>query len=129
MTARRPVSTPQAPAAIGPYHQAIVAGEWVYCSGQIAFDPATGELIDGDVAAQTERVFENLRAVLAAAGSSLERVVKCQVYLRDMDDFASMNAVYARVFEGIEPPARACVEVARLPRDAAVEIDCVALRE
>ena len=127
MTDRTPVSTPSAPAAIGPYSQAIVAGEWVYCSGQVALVPETGELLEGDVVAQTERVFQNLEAVLAAAGSGLSRVVKCQVYLKSMDDFAAVNEVYARAFDGLVPPARACVEVARLPKDAAVEIDCVAL--
>jgi len=127
VTDRTPVSTPSAPAAIGPYSQAIVAGEWVYCSGQVALVPETGELLEGDVVAQTERVFQNLEAVLAAAGSGLSRVVKCQVYLKSMDDFAAVNEVYARAFDGLVPPARACVEVARLPKDAAVEIDCVAL--
>ena len=127
MTDRRQVATSAAPAAIGPYSQAIVAGGLVHCSGQVALVPETGEMLDGDVVAQTERVFQNLKAVLAEAGSGLERVVKCQVYLASMDDFGAVNEVYARHFEGLVPPARACVEVARLPKDALVEIDCVAL--
>jgi 2-iminobutanoate/2-iminopropanoate deaminase len=124
---RKTVSTDRAPLAIGPYSQAVVAGGFVHCSGQIALDPATGALVPGDVTAQTERVLENLSAVLAAAGSSLEHVVKCTVYLKSMDDFAAMNAVYGRFFPGTAAPARATVEVARLPKDARVEIDCTAL--
>lgn len=127
MTTRRTVSTKGAPAAIGPYSQAVVGGGLVHCSGQIPIDPATGKLIEGDVTAQTERVLANLKAVLEAAGSSFARVLKCQVFLKDLADFEAVNAVYARAFEGLEPPARACVEVARLPKDVAVEIDCVAL--
>lgn len=124
---RRIVSTPNAPAAIGPYSQAVVAGGFVHCSGQIALDPATGARIEGDVTAQAEQVLTNLRAVLEAAGSGLDRVLKCQVFLKDLGDFEAVNAVYARFFEGAEPPARACVEVSRLPKDVDVEIDCVAL--
>ncbi|MCA8980912.1 MAG: RidA family protein [Planctomycetes bacterium] len=127
MTTRRIVSTQGAPAAIGPYSQAVVGGGLVHCSGQIPIDPATGKLIDGDVAAQAERVLANLKAVLEAAGSGFDRVLKCQVFLKDLRDFDAVNAVYARAFEGLEPPARACVEVARLPKDVLVEIDCVAL--
>jgi len=127
MTSRRPVQTDLAPAAIGPYSQAIVGGGFVHCSGQIPLDPKSGELVGGDVAAQTEQVLKNLGEVLKAAGSSFERVVKCNVYLVDMGDFAAMNGVYAKFFAGDEPPARACVEVRRLPKDVAVEIDCVAL--
>ncbi len=126
MTDLRAIASDQAPAAIGPYSQAIVCDGWIYCSGQIALDPASGRFEGGDVAAQTTRVFSNLRAVLAAAGSDLGKVVKCQVYLASMDDFAAMNAVYESAFEGLTPPARACVEVARLPKDALVEIDCIA---
>ena len=121
-----PVHTDAAPAAIGPYSQAVVAGGFVHCSGQVAFDPATGEIVEGDVQVQTRRVLENLSAVLAAAGSSLSRAVKCTVYLKDMGDFAAVNETYGEFFTG-EPPARACVEVARLPRDVDVEIDCIAL--
>jgi 2-iminobutanoate/2-iminopropanoate deaminase len=120
------VHTPGAPAAIGPYSQAVVANGFVFCSGQIAMDPTTGELVQGDVAAQTRQVLANLRAVLEAAGSSLDRVVKCTVFLRSMDDFTAMNGVYAQVF-GDARPARAAVEVSRLPRDVAVEVDAIAL--
>jgi 2-iminobutanoate/2-iminopropanoate deaminase len=120
------VATPNAPAAIGPYSQAVVAGGFVWCSGQIAFDPATGQLLQADVAGQTRRVLQNLAAVLEAAGSGLDRVAKCTVFLRDMNDFAAMNAVYAEFFSA-PFPARATVEVRRLPRDVDVEIDCVAL--
>jgi len=127
MTDRCPVHTSSAPAAVGPYSQAVIAGGLVYCSGQVALVPETGRLLEGDVAAQTERTLANLKAVLAEAGSSLDRAVKCQVYLASMDDFGAVNEVYGRHFEGVVPPARVCVEVARLPLDALVEIDCVAL--
>jgi 2-iminobutanoate/2-iminopropanoate deaminase len=120
------VATAAAPKAIGPYSQAIRAGGLVFCSGQIPLDPATGELVAGGVAEQTERVLENLRAVLEAAGASLAHVVKTTVYLKDLGDFQAMNAVYARRF-GANAPARATVEVARLPRDVKVEIDCIAV--
>jgi 2-iminobutanoate/2-iminopropanoate deaminase len=120
------IATPQAPPAIGPYSQAVRAGGFLFLSGQVALDPATGQLISGDVRAQTERVLKNLEAVLAAAGSSLAAVVKTTVFLADMNDFAAMNETYARFFSR-EPPARATVQAARLPRDARVEIDAVAL--
>ncbi|MBM4367113.1 MAG: RidA family protein [Deltaproteobacteria bacterium] len=119
------VSTAGAPAAIGPYSQAIVHGDLVYCSGQIALDPATGQVVDGGVAEQTERVLDNLFAVLHAAGSGPGQVIKTTVYLRDMGDFAAMNAVYARRF-GESRPARATVAVSGLPRDVRVEIDAIA---
>jgi 2-iminobutanoate/2-iminopropanoate deaminase len=122
---KRVISTDGAPAAIGPYSQAVVAGDWLFASGQIPIDPATGELLGGSVAAQTERVLENLKAVLGAAGGSMDDVVKCTCYLEDMGAFAQMNETYARFF-GDDPPARAAVEVARLPKDVAVEIDAVA---
>lgn len=125
-TSKQPVSTTGAPGAIGPYSQAIVAGGFVHCSGQIGIDPASGELVSDDVARQAERVLTNLAAVLEAAGSSLAHVVKCNVYLTDMGDFAAVNEVYARFFPE-PPPARACVEVSRLPKDVQVEIDCIAL--
>ena len=127
MNERKRIVTSSAPAAIGPYSQAIVASGLVHCSGQIALDPKSGSLISGDVGAQTERVLENLKAVLAAAGSDFSRAVKCTVYLKSIDDFSAMNAVYGRYFSGAEPPARATVEVARLPKGALVEIDCMAL--
>jgi 2-iminobutanoate/2-iminopropanoate deaminase len=120
------VATQHAPKAIGPYSQAIKANGFVYASGQLALDPRTQQLVQGDVAAETERTLENLKAVVEAAGSSLARVVKTTVYLADMADFAKMNEVYARYFPGTAP-ARATVQVARLPRDARVEIDLIAL--
>lgn len=119
------VSTSNAPAAIGPYSQAVKHNGMVYCSGQIALDPATGHLVEGGVAEQTTRVLENLKAVLEAAGSSLGQVLKTTVFLKDMGDFAEMNAVYATFFTSA-PPARATVEAARLPRDVRVEIECIA---
>jgi 2-iminobutanoate/2-iminopropanoate deaminase len=120
------ISTPHAPAAIGPYSQAVVSNGFAFLSGQIPLDPATGQLIlAGDIAAQTQRVLENLKAMLEACGSSLAQVVKTTVYLKDMGEFASMNEVYARYFPK-DPPARATVEAARLPRDVRVEIDCIA---
>ncbi len=119
------VSTPHAPAAIGPYSQAVVSNGFAFLSGQIPIDPATGQLVNGEVAMQTERVLENLKAVLESCGSSLNKVVKTTVYLKDMTEFAQMNEVYGRYFP-TDPPARATVEVARLPRDVRVEIDCIA---
>lgn len=121
------VRTADAPQAIGPYSQATVAQGLVFTAGQIALDPATGEIVPGDVAAQTERVMANLRAILAAAGTGLDRVVKTTVFLRDMADFGAMNAVYAAAF-GEHRPARSTVAVAGLPRDVRVEIEAVALR-
>jgi len=120
------IHTDGAPKAIGPYSQAVKAGGLVYCSGQIPLDPATMNLVGGTVAEQTRRVLNNLDAVLRAAGSSLAEVVKTTVFLRDMNDFAEMNAAYGEFF-GERPPARATVQVARLPKDVAVEIDCIAL--
>jgi len=119
------VATPNAPAAIGPYSQAIIANGLVFTAGQIALDPQSMQVVDGDVAAQTERVMANLRAVLEQAGSSLSRVVKTTVFLRDMNDFTAMNEVYGRHF-GDHKPARSTVQAARLPRDVAVEIECIA---
>lgn len=121
------VSTKDAPAAIGPYSQAVIAGDLVYTAGQIAIDPATGEVVAGGVAEQTERVMANLAAVLAAAGTGLGRVIKTTVFLQDMADFAEMNAVYARAF-GDHRPARSTVAVAGLPKGVRVEIDVVAAR-
>jgi 2-iminobutanoate/2-iminopropanoate deaminase len=125
MQDRRTVSTPEAPGAIGPYSQAIVHAGLVHCSGQVALDPATKELVGGGIEAETRQVLKNLSAVLAAAGSSIERVLKTTVYLQRMDDFAKMNTIYGTFFPK-DPPARATVEVAKLPRNALVEIDCVA---
>ncbi|WP_025322775.1 RidA family protein [Deferrisoma camini] len=123
---KRAVTTDNAPQAIGPYSQAVVAGGFVFCSGQIPLDPATGEMVEEDVATQTRQVLENLKAVLEAAGSGLDRVVKTTVFLADMGDFAAMNRVYAGFFDDV-PPARAAVEVAALPKGARVEIEAVAL--
>ena len=126
MTERRIVKTEGAPGAIGPYSQAVVAGGFVYASGQIPIDPATGQFVEGGVREQTEQVLRNLSKVLEAAGSSLGRVVKTTVFLADMNDFAAMNEAYAGFFAE-EPPARSTVQAARLPRDARVEIDVIAL--
>ncbi len=120
------ISTDRAPAAIGPYSQAVRAGGLVFCSGQIPLDPATGKVVDGGIEAQTRRVLENLAAVLAAAGTGLDRVVKTTVFLADMGEFAAMNAVYAGFFPA-GPPARAAVEVSALPRGVRVEIEAVAV--
>jgi 2-iminobutanoate/2-iminopropanoate deaminase len=123
---RERIQTENAPAAIGPYSQAIRAGGFVFASGQIPIDPATGEFVKGGVAEQTEQVLKNLAAVLEAAGSGLDQVVKTTVFLADMKDFPQMNEVYAKFFTGA-PPARATVAAAGLPRDARVEIEAVAL--
>ncbi len=120
------ISTEQAPQAIGPYSQAIRAGQLVFASGQLGLDPATGQFAAPDVAGQTRRALQNLQAVLAAAGTSLAQVVKTTVFLADMNDFAEMNAVYGEVF-GNHRPARSTVEVARLPKDGKVEIEVVAV--
>jgi 2-iminobutanoate/2-iminopropanoate deaminase len=123
---REQVNTDGAPKAIGPYSQAIKAGGLVFASGQVALDPETGNVVEGGVREQTERVLSNLGAVLAAAGSSLEKVVKTTVYMADLQDFTEMNQVYARFFSEA-PPARSTVEVSRLPRDVRVEIDAIAV--
>lgn len=120
------ISTEKGPKAIGPYSQAIKAGGFVFISGQVAFDPATSQIVEGDVARQTARVLDNLKAIAEAAGTSLDKTVKATVYLKDMGEFAAMNEVYAKYFP-TNPPARATVEVARLPRDVRVEIDLIAL--
>lgn len=120
------ISTKDGPQAIGPYSQAIKANGFVFVSGQVAFDPSTQQIVSGDIAAQTERVIKNLAGILKAAGSGLEKVVRSTVFLKNMDDFAAMNEVYARHFTS-SPPARSTVEVARLPRDVKVEIDVIAL--
>jgi 2-iminobutanoate/2-iminopropanoate deaminase len=123
---REAVSTPNAPKAIGPYSQAIKANGFIFISGQVAFDPATGNLIAGGIVEQTERVLNNLSAILQAAGSSWEKVVKTTVFLKNMGEFGQMNEVYAKFCKGA-PPARSTVEVARLPKDVSVEIDLIAL--
>ena len=118
-------STEAAPKAIGPYSQAVVHGGIAYLSGQIPLDPGTNQIVDGDISAQTERVLQNLKAVLEGCGASLESVLKTTVFLRDMADFPKMNEVYGRYFSS-QPPARSTVQAARLPRDVSVEIDCIA---
>jgi 2-iminobutanoate/2-iminopropanoate deaminase len=123
---REPISTDKAPKAIGPYAQAIKATGFIYTAGQIPIDPKTGNFVEGGIAAQTRQVLENLSAVLEAADSSLERAVKATVFLKNMDDFAAMNEVYAEYF-GTAKPARSTVAVAELPRGALVEIDLIAL--
>jgi 2-iminobutanoate/2-iminopropanoate deaminase len=124
------VSTENAPPAIGPYSQAIEIGEMIYTSGQVALDPKTGQLVEGGIREQTVRVIENLKAILAAVRSDLQKVVKTTVYLKNMSDFAAMNEIYATYLakDGWVAPARSTVEVARLPKDALVEIEVIALR-
>jgi 2-iminobutanoate/2-iminopropanoate deaminase len=123
---RQAVSTPSAPAAIGPYSQAIRAGNLLFVSGQIPLDPGTGAMVSGDITAQTRQVFANLDAILKAAGASFDNVVRTTVYLADMNDFPAMNAVYGEYFAS-PAPARATVQAARLPRDSRVEIDVIAV--
>lgn len=127
---REIIRTNQAPAPVGPYNQAVVAaGQFVFVAGQIPLDPATGAIVgEGEVARQTEQVFANLKGVLEAAGVTLQDVVKTTVFLADMNDFAAMNAVYAQYFDEALAPARACVEVSRLPKDVRVEIECIAVK-
>ncbi len=120
------IATDQAPAAVGPYSQAVIAGNLVFCAGQIPLDPATGNVVPGGIEEQTRRVCENIKGVLAAAGTSLEKVVKASVFLKDMNDFAGMNKVYAGYFTK-NFPARSTLQVARIPKDCLVEIEVVAL--
>lgn len=129
MPTKTAIATTDAPAAIGPYTQAIRIGDTLFTSGQIPLDPHTGELVPGDITAQTTRVLENLKAVLAKAGVDFTHVVKTTVFLKSMSDFAAMNAVYATYFAptGAVPPARSTVQVAALPKDALVEIECIAI--
>ncbi len=122
------VSTDEAPAAVGPYSQGVVLDGWVWTCGQVALDPATGEMVGSDAATQADRALRNIEAILKAAGSSLDQVVRATVYLTNMDDFAAVNEVYARYFPEAFP-ARACVEVSRLPLGALVEIDAIAQHE
>jgi len=119
------ITTDRGPKPIGPYSQAIKANGFVYVSGQVALDPKTGEMMAGDIAQQTERTIENLKAIVEASGTQLNHVVKTTVYLKNMDDFPAMNEVYARFFT-LSPPARSTVQAARLPKDALVEIDAIA---
>lgn len=126
-TRREIINSPNAPAAIGPYSQAILAGNTLYCSGQIAFIPETGELLRGDIEEETAQALDNLGAVLQAAGMSYRNVVTCTVYLADMNDYGQVNEVYARYFNE-SPPAREAIEVSTLPRGACVEISCIAVR-
>jgi len=123
---REVIRTPDAPGSIGPFSQAIRANGFVFVSGQVALDPATQKVLDGDVAAQTERTLQNVSAILEAAGTDLKKVVRAGVYLRNMGDFAAMNEVYARYFP-TAPPARTTIEVSRLPLDVLVEVDVIAL--
>lgn len=120
------ISTEKGPKAIGPYSQAVKANGFIFTAGQISLDPATGQIVEGDVARQTARVLDNLKAILEAGGSSLDQAVKATVYLKDMNDFAAMNEVYGRYFAK-NPPSRSTVEAARLPRDVRVEIDLIAV--
>jgi 2-iminobutanoate/2-iminopropanoate deaminase len=120
------ISTEKGPKAIGPYSQAVRANGFVFLSGQIPFDPATGQIVEGDVATQTARVLDNVKAIAEASGSTLEKAVKATVFLKDMNDFAAMNEVYGKYFAH-NPPARSTVEVARLPRDVRVEIELIVL--
>jgi 2-iminobutanoate/2-iminopropanoate deaminase len=122
---KQPVRTDRAPKAIGPYSQGIKAGGFLFISGQIPIDPATGEIVQGDIAAQADRVLHNIRNIIEDSGATLHDVVKTTIYLADMDDFAAVNEVYARYFDS-EPPARATVQVSRLPKDVRVEIEAVA---
>jgi 2-iminobutanoate/2-iminopropanoate deaminase len=126
---KQAVSSEQAPRAVGPYSQAIVAGGFVFTAGQVAIDPTTGKLVDGDVSLQAQQVLRNLAAVLAAAGASFAAVVKTTVFLIDMQDFPALNAAYAEAFTGLVPPARSTVAVAALPLGARVEIEMVARLE
>jgi 2-iminobutanoate/2-iminopropanoate deaminase len=120
------IETTQAPAAIGPYSQGVRAGDYLFCSGQIPLDPATGEMVSGGIEEQANRVMANMEAVLAAAGAGFERVVKTTIFLADLNHFGLVNEIYGRKFEGAFPPARSTVQVAALPKGALVEIECVA---
>ena len=126
-TTHQAITTTDAPAPVGPYNQAVQAGGWLYCSGQIPLDPATGEMVGGgDVEAETRQVLRNLNAVLSAAGTEADKVVRTTVYLVDLADFQTVNTIYAEMFGNGVSPARACVQVAALPKGSKVEIDCVA---
>ncbi|PLX26755.1 MAG: reactive intermediate/imine deaminase [Ignavibacteria bacterium] len=124
---REAVHTDQAPAALGPYSQAIVAGNMVFVSGQLGLDEKTGNFVEGGISEQTDKALKNMKAVLDAAGATFEDVTACTVFLKDMNDFAAMNEVYAKYFTGVAP-SRAAIEVARLPKDGIVEISCIAVK-
>ncbi len=126
MTTKTIIKPAASPAAVGPYNHAVRVGDLLFCSGQIPLDPATGQLVAGDIRAQTERVMENLRNVLKAAGCTLENVVRCGIFLVDLNDFAKVNEVYGRAFP-LNPPARSTVQVSALPKGARVEIDAIAV--
>ncbi|MBI5646461.1 MAG: RidA family protein [Ignavibacteriae bacterium] len=125
---RRSITTPNAPAAIGPYSQAVTAGTMIFVAGQLGLDPLTGAFVEGGIEAQTHRALENIKAILEADSSGMKDVVSCTVYLKDLEDFSKMNAVYARFFPA-PAPARATIQVARLPKDGLVEISCIAVRQ
>lgn len=122
------IHTNLAPEAVGPYNQAIVYNDTIYCSGQIPINPKTNTLVEADITKQTKQVFENIKGLLSAAGSDLSKVVKCNVYLKDINDFGTMNEIYASYFEGCDYPARSAVEVANLPKGALIEIEVVAAK-
>ena len=122
------VNTPEAPAPIGPYSQAVTFGNTLYTSGQIAIDPQTSKLVSGTIEEETERVMQNLKAVVDAAGYSMENIVKCTIFIKDMNDFGSINSIYGSYFNDETAPARETVEVARLPKDVRVEISCIAVK-
>ncbi len=123
----QPITTSSAPSPVGPYNQAVVAGDWLYCSGQIALDPSSGLMVgESDVEKETKQVLDNLCAVLKAAGADPSRVVRTTIYLKDLRDFSKVNTIYSEIFQEGVSPARACVEVAGLPKGALVEIDCIA---
>jgi len=123
---KKVIATDRAPAAVGAYSQATVAGGWVFCSGQIGLDPGTGALVEGGVVPEAKQIMKNLGAVLEAAGGSFDDVVKCSIFLADMGDFGAVNEVYAAAFAGMEPPARACVAVESLPKHVQVEVEAIA---
>ncbi|MDO4940584.1 MAG: RidA family protein [Erysipelotrichaceae bacterium] len=127
-SSKKVISTDKAPQAIGPYNQAIVHDDTIYCSGQIAIDPETNEFIGGDIVAQTNQVFKNIIALLDACGSDLSKVVKCNVFLKDINDFNTVNEIYASYFEGTDYPARSAVEVGNLPKGALIEIEVIAIK-
>ncbi|MFC1693947.1 RidA family protein [Candidatus Latescibacterota bacterium] len=122
---KKEIRTDQAPSPVGPYSQAVQSGGFIFCSGQVALEPDTGKLMDTDIESETKRVMENLKAVLEAAGSSLDHVVKTSIFLRDINDFGRVNSVYASYFKDI-PPARSTIQAAALPKGAGVEIECIA---